>query len=111
MQTGESRTERLRSSQVHRAMIGKKRVMGVPYSHTVMIFSGCFSVAWFLQSWPMVLLPFILFYVLRYIYKDEPYFLEVYYRYIKQHEHYEPWPHANFNDKRPKDLIGNGKSW
>lgn len=111
MQTGQSRAERLRKSAVHRAVIGKKRVMGVPYTYTIMIFSGGLSFAWFTQSWPMAALPFIIFFGLRYIYKEEPYFLEVYWRYIRQHERYEPWPHASFKDNRPKDLIGHGKAW
>ncbi|MBU2753043.1 VirB3 family type IV secretion system protein [Acidithiobacillus thiooxidans] len=111
MQTGESRAERLRKSPVHRAVIGKKRVMGVPFNYTVMLFSGSFSFAWVTQQWPLALLPFILFAGLRYIYKDEPYFVEVYFRYIRQHERYEPWPHASFQDQRPKDLIGHGKAW
>lgn len=111
MQTGESRSERLRKSPVHRSIIGKRRVLGVPYSHTVILFTACFSTAWFMQQWPMAVLPFILFAGLRHIYKNEPYFVEIYFRYIRQHERYEPWPHASNSDHRPKSLIGHGKAW
>lgn len=110
MQTGESRAERLRVSPVHRSVIGKRRILGVPMGYVVMNFSGIFSIAWFAQEWPIALLAVFNFWMLRIIFKKDASLIEIWFRYYGQAEHYEPWPHASNKDQREK-LIGHQKAW
>lgn len=110
MQTGQSRAERLRTSSVHRAVIGKRRILGVPFGYTVLNFSGMFSLAWFSQEWPLALLAVFNFMVMRILFKKEPSAVEIWFRYRAQAERYEPWPHPSTKDQRGK-LIGHTKAW
>lgn len=106
-----NRAERLRTSVVHKSLIGKRRVMGVPFPYAVMNFAGIFAVAWLFQSWPIAAIAIVNFMVMRMIFRKEPSTVEIYFRYIRQGERYEPWVHASHKDGRPNELIGRGQAW
>lgn len=102
----------LRQSQVHRAVIGKRRILNVPYSWTVMNFTIFIAIAWISREWPIAAVGIVNFWILRQVFKNDPSAFEVYYRHLGQGTHYEPWPQARSGgkDKRPIN-AGRSEAW
>ncbi|MBU2722798.1 VirB3 family type IV secretion system protein [Acidithiobacillus ferridurans] len=105
-------SERRRSSKVYRAMIGRRRIMGIPVGMFVMNMTTSLGLAWMTGQWAILAFAVGTFWVLRHIYKNDPSAVEVYFRNVRQGVFYEPWPHADTNgrDGRPNE-FGKGQSW
>lgn len=97
----------MRANKIHTSMMQPSMVGGV--EKNLAIFNGVLAYVFLMgMEMPyMLIISVVLHLLLMLLGKRDPYFRQVYMKYIKQADSYDPWPSVHaFRNKRPVEFGG-----
>lgn len=82
----------LRENPVHISLHERKMFGGIPKRIAIAIWISSGQIAFVYGFWQLMLAALVAHAILRYLFKDDPFALEIYNNYTREADYYDPWP-------------------
>jgi type IV secretion system protein TrbD len=97
-----------RETQFERALIQPRLIMGVEWGFALVNGILAYNMVMNLKIWWFIAISVLIHMVLRFVSKRDPMMRQVYIRYNRQHDRYDPWPRVKQRYNHRPDGMGKG---